>query len=115
MTDPDAARLDDTRPSQLVLDGLDAFQRLPPAGAPCAVCGVDTQRAAEQYMVHDQLWAAAGMPSEQGWHYLCVGCLEQRLGRTLTPADFTDVPLNDPAGHPHSPRLLDRLTRRHTR
>jgi len=26
---------------------------------------------------------------------LCIGCLEERLGRHLTADDFMDVPLND--------------------
>jgi hypothetical protein len=43
------------------------------------------------FMVTDEVWAAAGDP--QGC--LCVGCLEERIGRRLTRADFDEVPMND--------------------
>jgi hypothetical protein len=64
----------------------------------------------ELYMVHDSIWITAGMPfvmvyardGETG--YLCVGCLEGRLGRQLHPQDFTDAPINEP-----SPRDTPRL------
>jgi len=76
-------------------------------------------------MVRDDVWAAAGMPPmpdlsldsftrwqaymDQGERFLCVGCLEARLGRELTGADFTDAEVNEP-GPQHTPRLNDRLT-----
>ena len=41
-------------------------------------------------MIHDKLWMAAGMADG----FLCIGCLEGRLGRTLTPRDFKNVPIN---------------------
>ena len=47
-------------------------------GFKCVDCGVNTHDADEYYMVHDELWAAAGMEPAGGM--LCVGCLEQRLG-----------------------------------
>src|SRR2546430_1806617 len=47
------------------------------------------------YMIHDRLWERAGMAPKGG--YLCIGCLEKRLGRRLRPADFTAAPLNDPS------------------
>lgn len=56
----------------------------------CADCGVDTG-AWESFMVLDAVWAAAG--DVDG--YLCIGCVELRLGRVLTPDDFTPVGLND--------------------
>ena len=40
----------------------------------------------EIYMVEEPIWEAAGMEPMGGC--LCVGCLEKRLGRTLTPKDF---------------------------
>jgi hypothetical protein len=49
----------------------------------------------EWYMVHDALWAQAGMPPNGGC--LCVGCLELRLGRPLQRTDLTDYPINDPS------------------
>lgn len=69
---------------------------LPLAYTYCRDCGEDTlsdepEAATEWYMVHDGLWRAAGM---RGGH-LCVGCLESRLGRQLSRADFTDSRLHD--------------------
>jgi hypothetical protein len=40
----------------------------------------------EAYTVRPAVWKAAGMDSFDGC--LCIGCLEKRLGRTLTPKDF---------------------------
>lgn len=46
-------------------------------------------------MVHDKLWAqAASAFSLDGRGMLCIGCLEDTIGRTLLPTDFTRVPLN---------------------
>lgn len=42
-------------------------------------------------MVADAVWAAAG--GESG--FLCVGCLEERLGRDLVAEDFPALPAND--------------------
>jgi hypothetical protein len=85
----------------------------------CADGGVDTlptgwRHRAEYYTVHDEIWAAAGMPFEG---FLCIGCLESRLGRTLTRADFDDAPVNDLrmsdmpryAWTYRTPRLISRL------
>jgi hypothetical protein len=36
---------------------------------------------------------------------LCVGCLEKRIGRRLTPDDFDDHVFNDLPG---TPRLMER-------
>lgn len=49
----------------------------------------------QQYMVRDDVWAAAGMRKNGGW--LCVPCLQTRLGRPLTGDDLTGAPINDPA------------------
>lgn len=88
------------------------------AEAPCFDCGAETLSdepgvPTEYYTVHDAVWAAAGM----GDGYLCIGCLERRLGRTLHRADFTSAPVNDPADIDprycwswRSARLIDRLT-----
>ena len=62
------------------------------------------------------MWRAAKAPRRG---YLCIGCLERRLGRELVLADFTDVPVNrlgpGPDGayyewHYRSARLRNRLT-----
>jgi hypothetical protein len=41
--------------------------------------------------------------------YLCIGCLERRLGRILTCADFTDAPVNWMPKWRRSARLNARL------
>lgn len=74
----------------------------------CAGCGVDTREIHEYYMVLHTLWSAHGA----GRRMLCIGCLEDRLGRALTPEDFTGAPINtDPedALWQRSDRLRNRL------
>jgi hypothetical protein len=79
----------------------------------CADCGVDTVDIGEYYMLHDEVWSATGMPTKPDLRsYLCVGCVEGRVGRILSRADFTDAPLNTtwpPANR--SGRLINRLVR----
>lgn len=70
----------------------------------CADCRTDSTE--ERYMVNDDVWAAAGMCM---FGFLCIGCLEERLGRRLTAADFIDVPLNHAPGFRRSARLTARL------
>lgn len=71
----------------------------------CVDCTEDVVAGREMYMVTHALWRASGLPHNGG--YLCIGCLEARVGRTLRGSDFTDVPLNDPAHS--SPRMSSRL------
>ena len=66
----------------------------------CKGCGECTK--GEYYMVKDDLWTF-------GRGFLCVGCLEVRLGRRLEPNDFTDVPVNYGWKHCKTPRLLERI------
>jgi hypothetical protein len=40
----------------------------------------------EVYDVRDAVWKAAGMAAAGGC--LCIGCLEKRIERRLTPKDF---------------------------
>lgn len=95
--------------------------RPPPCGpqSPCEDCGVDTTPCLgtrgcgcdhfgewEWYMVTDELWARIGMRG--GW--LCVACLERRLGRELEWLDFTDAPVNTPSATV-TERLRERLSR----
>jgi hypothetical protein len=79
----------------------------------CADCGIDTTPCTgkrgcrhigrwEHYMVHDEVWSVAN-----GARFLCVGCIEQRLGRQLTAEDFTGAPIND-ADPWDTPRLAAR-------
>jgi hypothetical protein len=81
----------------------------------CAGCGRDTTPCThrrgcrhrgkwEDYRVKDEVWNAAC----RGDRFLCIGCLESRLGRTLTPSDFLpDVLVNRP-GPWDTPRLAAR-------
>jgi len=83
----------------------------------CDGCGVNTSKIKEYYMVHDEIWLSV---SEDVYGMLCIGCLEERLGRRLTPDDFMDCPVNNwkftppPRKWRHlshcSDRLLSRLT-----
>jgi hypothetical protein len=61
----------------------------------------------------DAVWFAAGMPERPidysgPGDYLCIGCLECRLGRKLNRKDFTRVPINTPDRW-NTDRLNDRL------
>jgi hypothetical protein len=58
----------------------------------------------EVYVVKPRVWQAAGMTRWSGC--LCIGCLEKRLGRILTPADF--VRSHPFASFPGTHRLLSR-------
>jgi hypothetical protein len=73
--------------------------------ARCRDCHVDTLNMrgyAEYYMVHDAVWAEAGM----GPHgFLCISCLERRLGRPLTGRDLIDAGCNDPDFGAPTPRM----------
>jgi hypothetical protein len=65
-------------------------------GCPCRDCAKPTipldGSPHEYYVVHDRIWSEAGVPPEGG--YLCVGCLQRRLGRRLAAADFEDCGAN---------------------
>lgn len=60
----------------------------------CLDCKEDTSAAGlrEYYVVHDDVWLEA-QPERHGM--LCVGCLETRLARRLTPNDFQDCVVNE--------------------
>jgi len=73
----------------------------------CYDCGEDTSVMNEYYMVWDALWLQA-MPDADD-EMLCIGCLERRLGITLTKWDFTYAPVNQGVW-PVSDRLNARLT-----
>ena len=74
----------------------------------CMDCGMCTNCNGEYYMVHDEIWYSAITAMDQG-HMLCIGCLEQRLGKLLTKDDFTGAPVNDLWGQFGSTRLQSRL------
>ena len=69
----------------------------------CLDCGVDTGSIDQYYRVTNELWARVN-PGGDGM--LCIGCLEKRLGRELTPDDF---PNGADRSSPKSERLLKRL------
>jgi hypothetical protein len=91
----------------------------------CRDCGTDTAPCTgkrgcrhagrwEYYMVTAEVWSAAGMPAptirgfgESDGDFLCVGCLETRLGRALVPGDFIKAPINEPSPR-DTPRLASR-------
>ena len=72
----------------------------------CIDCDVDTGKAYEFYFIKTELWLSV-MPSIAGM--LCIGCLEDRLGRMLRTDDFTDASINSPHHGQKSMRLLSRL------
>jgi hypothetical protein len=76
----------------------------------CADCQIDTlRRGADWYIVHNHVWECAWPGAKTTFavreqsndevvpfsEILCIDCLKRRLGRDLTPDDFTDVPVND--------------------
>lgn len=87
-----------------------------PLDSPCLDCGAHTTPCTgkrgcrhigrwEHYMVLPEVWAAARM----GKGYLCIGCLERRLGRRLQPEDFSGLPINESDNPWNTPRLASRL------
>lgn len=74
----------------------------------CLDCGIDTDKNNEFYMIHDHLWEQAVPNKHQRENrVLCIGCLEERLGRKLLPNDFTNTPVNKKGIHSY--RLISRL------
>jgi hypothetical protein len=62
----------------------------------------------EWYMVRAEVWEAAASSQGEQPRFLCIGCLEGRIGRQLTRADFADAEINKP-GWVASERLMNRL------
>lgn len=54
----------------------------------CTVC-MDCGAVGEEYNVHSILWDSVVPADDKVVQRLCIGCLEKRLGRKLTPIDFT--------------------------
>lgn len=83
----------------------------------CNDCGENC--ILEYYMLHNSLWLKVmhvKVPSSKNLNkheglsairMLCIGCVEHRLGRLLTPKDFTAAPIN--STFEKSPRLWNRL------
>lgn len=72
----------------------------------CLDCRVDTGKIGEHYFVYTDLWLAA-VGSKVGM--LCIGCLENRIGRQLTGVDFPDITINNPRYERKSQRLMERM------
>lgn len=70
----------------------------------CSDCGTNTR--SEYYMVWDHIWEVYGADP-----FLCIGCLEDRMGRELWGGDFTHYPVNNVNQWDKSDRLVDRLER----
>ncbi len=77
----------------------------------CFDCNANVRQ--EYYMVHNHIWRSALRRARVDgcvptvYDMLCVTCLERRLGRELTPADFTTCALNRTGIR--NPRLLQRM------
>jgi hypothetical protein len=70
----------------------------------CLDCSVDTLDIDEYYRLKTPVWLEAN-PADEGM--LCIGCVEERLGRQLIPKDFPQGSSDAPSG---SARLRSRLT-----
>jgi hypothetical protein len=114
-----------------IADRKGSFKGVTPESWHCVDCGADTapgcpgrvqmeedfrrngrsalmvSAQSEVYTVHDHVWRKAGMEAYGGC--LCVGCLEERIGRPLTPDDFPDHVFNTTL--PGTTRLLERQGR----
>ena len=80
----------------------------------CFDCGRNTWHSPQEYYaVTNAVWlmACAVEPKLPARVMLCIGCLEQRLGRELTYADFKDCGLTRNPRPTSSKRLLNRLSR----
>ena len=82
-----------------------------PSPTACVDCGEETASdfctpgTNGVYIVYDDVWEASGLGPLDG--YLCVRCLEKRIGRRLCNEDFTDADINIDEGY-DSPDLAER-------
>lgn len=75
----------------------------------CFSCGINTLHNDEYYMLTNEIWKEI-TTRKTVRQMLCIGCVEEKLSRQLTPADFAEVPLNYMPEFPRSERLQNRLT-----
>lgn len=72
----------------------------------CISCGENTYFLKEYYMLKEDVWLQVN-PKDRGM--MCIGCVENKLGRKLNHKDFSDCLLNKDLFF-KSERLLNRLT-----
>lgn len=79
----------------------------------CRNCIVDVGKINEYaYVVTSEIWSkVAPDDTDSMGYYLCVTCLERRLGRELLAGDFTAFPLNWLPCFVRSKKLSERLSR----
>lgn len=75
----------------------------------CRDCKRNTALLGEYFMVSDDLWRDANPDTLGG--FLCVLCLERRVGRTLRPGDFTSCRTNNDPTLYRSALLCSRLSK----
>lgn len=73
----------------------------------CTSCNINTLHNGEYYMLKNKLWKQIA-DNKNGM--MCIGCVENKLNRTLKRKDFTDAPVNNLEVFNKSDRLIDRLT-----
>ena len=71
----------------------------------CQDCGLKSSETCEFYFLRNEIWFSIALGDED----LCIGCAENRLGRTLTKGDFTPCYINSLTWGIKSSRLLNRL------
>jgi hypothetical protein len=77
-----------------------------PGFFPCSSCNENVYKMQEYYYrLGDDVWEACGV----GELLLCIGCVEAKLGRRLTPLDFNPFHTFQTAKVPRSARLRDRM------
>lgn len=82
----------------------------------CTDCGIDTREVGEfDYQIRPSVWEIAYPGYKDGLGVgscrPCISCLQLRVGRLLSGADFSKFPINDPDPRWHGPRLLATLRR----
>jgi len=83
----------------------------------CNGCGKEFDTRNDYYMVRDDIWQSVRGDAR----FLCLGCVEKRLGRKLESDDFTDVIANwendtvralfEKAGRKHKPAAWEKLVK----
>jgi hypothetical protein len=75
----------------------------------CLDCHQDLAKMEELFIFDIKVWNKA-VGRKDRHKFLCVGCLEDRLGRRLRPEEFPDCEENTTPCLFRSHRLIDRMT-----